>query len=95
MSHSERVLVVFHDLTPMARLLNEVMRRTLLPRIGYREGLTRILFWLVSHLVSRTSFDVWDVILSEMEDTIAEGFKVCRQLPFSHWICFILMKEVD
>ena len=30
------------DLTPTARLLDAIMRRTLLPRMGYREGLTRI-----------------------------------------------------
>ena len=83
------------DLTPEARLLNEVMRRTLLPRIGYREGLTRIQLWLLAHLVSQTEFNVWDVFLSEMEDTIAEGFQGHRQLPFAHRICWILLKEVD
>jgi hypothetical protein len=31
-----------HDLTPTARILDVVMRRTLLPRGGYREGLTHI-----------------------------------------------------
>ena len=30
------------DLTPIARVLEAIMRRTLLPRMGYREGLTRI-----------------------------------------------------
>ena len=40
------------DLMPVARLLNEVMRRTLLLRVGYREGLTRIELWLVSYLIT-------------------------------------------
>jgi len=40
------------DLTPTARLLDAVMRRTLLPRMGYREGLTCIKLWLLYHLVS-------------------------------------------
>ena len=31
-----------HDLTPTAHLLNDVVRRTLLPRMGYREGLTHM-----------------------------------------------------
>ena len=57
------------DLTPTAWLLDAIMRRTLLPRMGYREGLTRIQLWLLYHLVSQTIFDIWDVILSEMEDT--------------------------
>ena len=39
------------DLTPIARLLDAIMRRTLLPRMGYREDLTRIQLWLVYHLV--------------------------------------------
>ena len=51
------------------------MRRTLLPRGGYREGLTRIQVWLVHHLISQIAFNIWDVMLSDMEDTLAEGFK--------------------
>ena len=47
------------DLTPTARLLDAIMRRTLLPRMGYREGLTRIQLWLVNSLVQQTVFDIW------------------------------------
>ena len=64
-----------HDLTPTAQLLDAIMRRTLLPRMGYHEGLTRIQLWLVNSLVQQAIFDIWDVILLEMEDTLAEGFK--------------------
>ena len=35
-----------------AQLLDAIMRRTLLLRMGYHEGLTRILLWLVHYLVS-------------------------------------------
>ena len=79
-----------HDLTPIARLLDAIMRRTLLSRMGYLEGLTRIQLWLVHYLVSQTVFDIWDVMLLEMEDTLAEGFKGHRQLPYAHWITFLL-----
>ena len=72
-----------HDLTPIARILDAVMRSSLLPRSGYREGLTRIQLWLVYHLISQTMFDIWDVILSEMEDTLVEGFRGHRQLPYA------------
>lgn len=41
-------------------------------------------------MASQTAFDIWDVIVSEMVDTIVEGFKGHRQLYFAHWICFIL-----
>ena len=39
------------DLTPTVRLLDAIMRRTLLPRMGYREGLTHIQLWLVNSLI--------------------------------------------
>ena len=82
------------DLTPTARLLDAIMRRTLLPRMGYREGLTRIQLWLVNSLVQQAIFDIWDVILSEMEDTLVEGFRDHRQLPYAHWITFLIRKAV-
>ena len=83
------------DLIPTAWLLDAIMRRTLLPRMGYREGLTHIQLWLVYHLVSQTIFDIWDVMLSNMEDTLAEGFRGHRQLPYAHWITFLLRKAVS
>jgi len=39
------------DLTPIARILDAIMRRTLLPRMGYREGLTHIQLWLLNVLM--------------------------------------------
>ena len=30
-----------------------------------------------------------------MEDTIAEGFKGRRQLPYAHWITFLILKAVQ
>ena len=51
--------------------------------MGYREGLTRIQLWLLNSLMQQTVFDIWD-LLSEMEDTIAEGFRGHRQLPYAH-----------
>ena len=63
------------DLTPTARVLDAIMRRTLLSRMGYHEGLTRIQLWLLNALMQQTVFDIWDLLLSEMEDTIAEGFR--------------------
>ena len=72
------------DLSPTARLLDAIMRRTLLLRMGYHEGLTRIQLWLLNSLMQQTVFDIWDLILSEMEDTLAEGFRGHRQLPYAH-----------
>ena len=72
------------DLTPTARVMDVIMRRTLLLRMGYREGLTRIQLWLLNSLMQQTVFDIWDLLLLEMEDTIAEGFRGHRQLPYAH-----------
>ena len=68
------------------------MRRSLLPRSGYHEGLTHIQLWLVHHLISQISFDIWDLTLSEMEDTLAEGFKGHCQLPYAQLICFLILQ---
>ena len=45
--------------------------------------------------MQQTVFDVWDLLLSKMEDTIAEGFKGHRQLPYAHWITFLVLKAVS
>jgi hypothetical protein len=82
-------------MTPIARVLDAIMRMTLLPRLAYREGLTRMQLWVVHHLVSQTPFDIWDLMLYEMENTLAEGFKGHRQLPYAHWICFLIRCAYD
>jgi hypothetical protein len=40
------------SLTPIARVLDAIVRRTLLLRLRYREGLTRMQLWVVHHLIS-------------------------------------------
>jgi hypothetical protein len=40
------------SLTRHSRILDVVIRKTLLPRPRYREGFTRIHQWLVDHLMS-------------------------------------------
>jgi hypothetical protein len=51
--------------------------------------------WVVHHLISQTLFDIWDLMLCAMEDTLAEGFKGHRQLPYAHWICFQIRCACD
>jgi hypothetical protein len=46
------------SLSPLARVLDSIVRRTLLPRLGYRESLTRMQLWVVHHLISQTPFDI-------------------------------------
>ena len=55
--------------------------------MGYREGLTHIQLWLLNSLMQQTVFDIWNLLLSEMEDTIIEGFRVtgsCHMLTGLH-----------
>ena len=80
------------DLTRPAKILDFVLRKTLLPRTGYRDGFTRIQQWLVAHLISQTSFDLWDQIVSEIKDTISESFRGRRQLPYAHWITLLILR---
>jgi hypothetical protein len=83
------------SLTPIARVLDAIVRRTLLLRLGYREGLTHMQLWIVHHLISQTPFDIWDLMLYEMEDTLVKIFKGHRQLPYAHWICFLIQCACD
>jgi hypothetical protein len=80
------------DLTRLARILDFVLRKTLFPRTGYRDGFTRIQQWLVAHLISKTPFDLWDLIVSEIEDTISESFRGRRQLLYAHWITMLILR---
>ena len=70
------------------------MRRTLLPRMGYHEGLTRIQLWLLNSLIQQTILDIWHLILSEMEDTLTECFRGHKQLTYAHWITFLIHRAV-
>jgi len=79
------------DLTRPARILDFVMRKTLFPRIGYRDSFTRIQQWLIAHVIAQRPFDLWDLIVSDIEDTILEGFRCHRQLPYAHWITLLIL----
>ena len=48
----------------------------------------------MNSLIQKIVFDIWDVIFLEMEDTLAEGFRGHRQLPYAHWITFLIRKPV-
>lgn len=83
------------ELRPIVRLLNNVMRRTLLPWIGFKEGLTNLQQWLLAVLASQSPFDIVDFMICEMEDTIADGIRSRHHLPYAHWISFLLMIQLQ
>jgi hypothetical protein len=57
--------------------------------MGYREATTHIQLWLLGALVSHTEFDVVDFLICEIEDTILDGMRARRQLPYAHYLCHI------
>ena len=64
----------------------QVLRRTLLPKGGFREGLTAIHQFLLASLAIGTEFDIVDVMIVEIEDVICELMTTRRQFPYSHWL---------
>jgi hypothetical protein len=66
------------DFTLVAKYLYQVMRRTLLPRMGYREATTHIQLWLLGALISHSEFDVVDFLIYEIEDTVLDGLRARR-----------------
>jgi hypothetical protein len=63
------------DFTTAVKFLYQLMRRTLLPRMGYTEAATHIQLWLLGALISHSEFDVVDFLICEIEDTILDGLR--------------------
>jgi hypothetical protein len=82
------------DFTTAARFLYQLMRRMLLPRMGYREAATHIQLWLLGALVSHSEFDVVDFLICEIEDTVLDGLRARRQLPYAHYLCHIFAQLI-
>jgi hypothetical protein len=82
------------DFTTAAKFLYQLMRRTLLPRMGYREAATHIQLWLLGALVSHSEFDVVDFLICEIEDTVLDGLRAQRQLPYAHYLCHIFAQLI-
>jgi hypothetical protein len=74
------------DFTLAAKFLYELMRCTLLPRMGYREATTHIQLWLLGALISHSDFDVVDFLIWEIEDTVLDDLRARRQLPYAHYL---------
>jgi hypothetical protein len=83
------------DFTTAAKYLYEIIRWTLLPRMGYREATTHIQLWLLGALVSHSEFDVVDFLICEIEDTVLDGIRARRQLPYAHYLCHIFAQLIQ
>jgi hypothetical protein len=66
------------DFTSTTKYLYQVMRWTLLPRMGYREANTHIQLWLLGAVISQSEFDEVDFVICEIEDTVLDGLRARR-----------------
>jgi hypothetical protein len=41
------------------------------------------------------TFDIWDLMLCELEDTIYESFSAKRHMDYAHWISFLIYMGVE
>jgi hypothetical protein len=82
------------DFTTATKFLYQLMRRTLLPRMGYREATTHIQLWLLSALVSHLEFDLVDFLICEIEDNVLDGLRARRHLPYAHYLCHIFAQLI-
>jgi len=39
---------------------------------------------LIAHLIAQRPINLWDLIVPEIEDIVAEGFRGRRQLPYAY-----------
>ena len=74
----------------MAHTIHLALRKSLLFRIGYNEGITALQQWLQLHILTGRDFDIVDFFICELEDVIMDGMTVNRRQPFAYWICWIL-----
>ena len=73
-------------LTPVAHTIHLALRKRLLFRIGYNEGITALQQWLLLYIMTGRDFDLVDFFICELEDVIMDGMTVHRRHPFAHCI---------
>lgn len=81
-----------NDMTATAHALDAIVRCTILPREGFREGFTRLQQWIVSHLVRQIELDIWDIMLCDIEDIIYGSFKTMRHMHYAHWFTYLIFR---
>lgn len=79
----------------MVKFIYELMRRTLLPRIGYRDDITHIQLWLLGALVSHSMFDIVDFLICEIEDIVLDGLRARHQLPYAHYFYHMFVQLIQ
>jgi hypothetical protein len=67
-----------------AYVVHYTLRRSVLYRMGKAESLTGVQQWLLMYVMTKRPFDIVDIMLAEIEDTIMDGMGMTRQQPFTH-----------
>jgi hypothetical protein len=67
-----------------AYVIHYALRRSVLYRMGSVESLTGVQQWLLMYMMAKRPFDIVDIMLVEIEDTIMDGMGMTRQQPFAH-----------
>jgi hypothetical protein len=71
-------------LTREAYVVHYALWRSVLYRMGNVESLTGVQQWLLMFVMAKHSFDIVDIMISEIEDAIMDGMGMTRQQPFAH-----------
>jgi hypothetical protein len=75
-----------------AYVVHYTLRRSVLYRMGNVESLTGVQQWLLMYVMAKRPFDIFDIMLAEIEDAIMDGMGMTRQQPFAHWISWLLSR---
>ena len=76
-------------------VLLQVLRRTLLPKGGFREDLTALHQYILVCLATGQEFDIADVLIAEIEDVICNAITTRRQFPYAHWLSYLLSQLAE
>ena len=68
-------------MTPVAHTIHLALRKSLLFRIGYNEGITTLQQWLLLYIMTGRGFDLVDFFICELEDVIMDGMTIHRRHP--------------
>ena len=53
-----------------------------------------IQLWLLGVLISHSKFDMVDFLICEIEDTVLDGLRAWRLLPYDHYLCHIFAQLI-
>jgi hypothetical protein len=79
-------------LTCEVYVVHYTLWRSVLYRMGNIESLTGVQQWILMYVMVKRPFDIVDILISEVEDTIMHGMGMTRQQPFAHWINWLLSR---